>query len=158
VLAVGPARDAVAGWLGIGAVKVRRSGPPVTSPTTPTTPGSTEPDVTRTDLAAARKQVDFEIVTPRGAPPPAPVLVDRRIPGGLVVLTYDHSPLVEIPTDPAQPLVTKFVGSGAVEAVTVHGHAGMWIPRPHQIGYIDRSGQLEFDTVRRSGPVLLWER
>jgi hypothetical protein len=34
----------------------------------------------------------------------------------------------------------------------------MWIPDIHRIGYFDRTGELRSDTVRRSGPVLLWER
>jgi hypothetical protein len=111
-----------------------------------------------TDLASAQRAVQFEIVTPNDAPAPARVAVDRRVPGGLVVLTYDHFSLVEIATDPTQPLVAKFVGGGAVEPVTVHGHPGMWIPDIHRIGYFDRTGELRSDTVRRSGPVLLWER
>ena len=41
-VAVAPARHAVAGWLGIGAVEVRReAGPDVTTPSTPSTRSTT---------------------------------------------------------------------------------------------------------------------
>jgi hypothetical protein len=153
VVAVAPARHAVAGWLGIGAVEIHRSAPPST---VSTTPGSTRPTVPPLDLAGAQEQVRFAITTPRGTAPPARVTVDRRVPGGLVALAYDHFTLVEIATDPSEPTIAKFVDGGPVQEVTVHGHAGMWIPRAHSIGYIDRSGDYRTDTVRRSGPVLLW--
>ncbi len=157
VLAVAPARHAVAGWLGIGAVEIRRTEPP--PHVTRTTPRTTPVPVAPIDLAQARRQVQFEITTPASAPPPARVVVDRRVPGGLVVLTYDHFTLVEIATDPTQPPpLGKLIGDATAEAVTVHGRAGMWIRDAHVIGYLDRSGRLRSDTVRRSGPVLLWER
>ena len=34
----------------------------------------------------------------------------------------------------------------------------MWIAAPHAIAFIDRAGNFVTDTLRRSGPVLLWER
>src|SRR5262249_9127951 len=94
VLAVAPARRAVAGWLGFGAVEIRRTAPPPA--VTPTTPGSTRAPVVPMDLAHAQRAVQFEIATPRTSAPPVRVAVDRRVPGGLVVLTYDHFTLVEI--------------------------------------------------------------
>jgi len=160
VVAVAPARHAVAGWLGIGAVEIRRSVPPLSvAPSTVPTTATTEP-APSLDLAAARRLVQFTIVTPRDVASPARVAVDRRVPGGLVVLTYDHFTLVEIATDRSQPPpLAKLVGGSArVEPVTVHGHAGVWVPEIHRIGYLDRSGRLRSDTVRRAGPVLLWER
>jgi hypothetical protein len=160
VVAVAPARDAVAGWLGIGSVEISRStGPARTAPsTTRSTTGSTQPSAP-TDLAAARRAVQFDIATPRDASPPAAVTVDRRVPGGLVALNYGHFTLVEIASDKTQPPpLMKLVGNVPVEPMSVHGHPGLWIPAIHEIGYLDRSGRMRTDTVRRSGPVLLWER
>jgi hypothetical protein len=162
-VAVAPARHAVAGWLGIGAVEVRRTTEPgVTTPSTsrtaPTT-ATTPPSIAPTDLAAARKAVQFEIATPRGVAPPIEVEIDHRVPGGLVALNYGHFTLIEIATDKTQPPpLVKLVGGSPVEPVTVHGHAGLWIPAVHRIGYLDRSGHVRSDTIRRSGPVMLWER
>jgi hypothetical protein len=154
VVSVAPARHAVAGWLGIGAVEVHQSAPPPTASSRPA-PTSTRPTVPPLDLDTARRQVQFPIATPRGAAPPARVTVDRRVPGGLVALAYDHFTLVEIATDPGEPTIAKFVDA-PVAPVVVHGPAGMWIPSAHTIGYIDRAGNYRSDTIRRAGPVLLW--
>jgi hypothetical protein len=151
VLTVAPARRAVAGWLGIGAVEVHQSAPPATDPTS-----TTRPPARPLDLATARGQVEFEITTPTDAEPPSRVTVDRRVPGGLVTLTYDDFTLVEIATMPSEPVISKFVTGGPIDDVTVHGHAGMWIGDAHSVGYIDRSGHLRPGTLRRSGPVLVW--
>jgi hypothetical protein len=88
------------------------------------------------------------------------VEIDPRVPGGLVVLAYPRFTLIEIATDPTQPMpLGKQVGVGtSTERVRVNGVEGIWIGGIHQIGYIDRSGRYETDTVRRSGPVLLWAR
>ena len=92
-----------------------------------------------------------------GLPVPNADAVGRfDAPGGLVTLTYDDYTVVEVATDPDEPTIAKFIEGGPIEDVVVHGHAGMWIPEAHRIGYIDRSGKLDFDTLRRAGPVLLW--
>ena len=163
VVAIAPARHAVAGWLGIGAVEIRRSEPRVlpTSSTTPTRAAttSTRPPIAPLDIAAAQKEVQFDIVTPHDEGAPSKVAVDHRVPGGLVVLTYSHFTLVEIATDKTQTMpLAKLVGGTRIELVTVHGRDGMWIGEVHRIGYLDRNGQFQQDTLRRSGPVLLWER
>lgn len=150
VLAVAPARNAVAGWLGIGAVEVHQSAPPTTGSTTTSRPA---PPL---DLATARDRVRFEIITPTEAAPPTRVTVDRGVPGGLVTLTYDDFTLTEIATLPSAPAISKFVTGGPIEDVMVHGHRGMWIGDAHRVGYIDRDGHLQPGTLRRSGPVLVW--
>lgn len=172
VVAIAPARQAVADWLGIGAVEIRRSDlPPGAAPSTTskssasTVPGATGPVRTATAarrLAAARKVARFTIVTPSlaSAGALADVEIDHRVPGGLVALTYERFTLLEIATDPTEPppLAKLVPGSTPVQRVTVSGRPGLWIAEAHEIGYIDRSGRFESDTVRRSGPVLLWER
>ena len=155
VVAIAPARHAVADWLGIGAVEIRRTDrlPPVASTSSTVQPG-------HTTLEAAQNIVQFPIATP-GPTSGAlrEVSVDRRVPGGLVALRYDRFTLVEIATDATQPMpLTKLLGGTApVKDVTVNGNPGAWISSVHVIGYLDRSGAFVRDTVRRSGPVLLWE-
>ena len=39
----------------------------------------------------------------------------------------------------------------------MNGEPGLWIPQVHEIGYSNRNGGFAIDTVRRSGPVLLWQ-
>jgi hypothetical protein len=167
VVAIAPARHAVADWLGIGAVEIRRSGRspasgPAPSHAVPGATGSARSANAAARLEAARKAVQFPIATPTvaAAGAPAGVEVDRRVPGGLVALTYEQFTVVEIATDPTQPPpLRKLVADAAsVQDVTVSGQAGVWIPSIHQIGYNDRAGGFRTDTVRRSGPVLMWQR
>ena len=55
------------------------------------------------------------------------------------------------------PSIGKFIDRTArVDSVTVNGSPGLWISGAHQIAFLDRTGRIETDTVRRSGPVLLW--
>jgi hypothetical protein len=164
VVTISPARSAIADWLGIGAVEVRRS--VRTLPTGPpelTVPGasvSSPGGRALEQLAAARKLVEFPIVTAHdsSAGSLSSVQVDRRVRGGLVVLGYKRFTLVEIATSTTDgPVLGKLLDPAArAEPVIVAGRPGMWINGAHQIAYLDRSGAFKTDTVRRSGPVLLW--
>ncbi len=168
VLAVGPARHAVADWLGIGAVEVRQSGPTVPPATGPNTvpgapaPRSTVPNpVAARRLGAARKQVDFTIATPHsdavGALAGVEVDTGHRSP--LVVLRYPRFTLIEVASSGNNgPGLRKMLDGAAVDDVTVAGVRGLWITGAHEIGFFGRDGTFQTDTVRRSGPVLLWER
>jgi hypothetical protein len=168
VLTIGPARHAIADWLGIGAVEVRHSGPTVPFATGPNTvPGAPATGTTVSNqeaahrLAAARKHVGFTIVTPHSAAAGALAGVDvdttHRAP--LVVLRYSRFTIVEVGSSGDNgPVLRKMLGRAAVEDVTVAGVPGLWIRGAHEIGFIGRDGTFQSDTVRRSGPVLLWER
>jgi hypothetical protein len=168
LLSIGPARHAIADWLGIGAVEVRHSEgtvPPATGANTvPGAPGTGTaapgPVVAR-QLGTARAAVKFVIETPRTASAGAlaGVEVDRRVPDGLVVLRYPRFTLVEIASQGGNgPIVRKMLGAVPVENVSVAGVPGLWISGAHEVGYVGRDGSIRTDTVRRSGPVLLWER
>ena len=95
-LAIPPARHAIADWLGIGVIEVRRSDAPLprnraTDRTVPGAPDTTRDDAdTAQELARARRSVEFTIVTPRDAAvgPLRSVDVDQRVAGGLVALGY----------------------------------------------------------------------
>ena len=115
VVAIAPARRAIADWLGIGAVEIRRSDRPLPTGsnafTVPGAPGSLRGIAATEELAAARRVVQFTIATPHATSAGAlsGVEVDRRVPGGLVVLQYGHFTLVEIATQPSSPLIGKLV-------------------------------------------------
>jgi hypothetical protein len=167
VVAIPPSREAIADWLGIGAVDIRRSGQPPARSTggspVPGQPGSPRDRDALARLAAARRKVHFTIATPLDGSVGAlfEVQVDSRPTGGLVSLTYERFTLVEVASMANQrPQVGKTVGPTThLEYVTVHGRQAAWIVGGgHEIAYLDRSGNLDLDTVRRSGPVLLWER
>jgi hypothetical protein len=170
VVSIAPAREAVADWLGIGAVEIRRSGPlpttgrrPVPGATGTAHPPSAE---TARRLAAARRSVRFPIRTPsaNAAGALTDVEVDPRVPDGLVALSYGRFTLVEIATDPTQPMpLIKFLAGLDLVHTTIKGQEGadgrpaLWVSAVHAIAYSDRSGDYVRDTVRRSGPVLMWE-
>jgi len=164
VVAIAPARHAVADWLGIGAVEIRRAATPrpngSSAVTVPGAPGTAAPDATaQQELAAARRAVGFTIATPSGDTSGSlhGVEVDRRVRGGLVVLRYARFTVVEIASQVDGPTIAKFLDPAAVvEPVTFAGRNGLWIAGVHQVSYFDRSGNFAIDTVRRSGPVLLW--
>ena len=84
--------------------------------------------------------------------------LDRRVPGGLVALGFPRFTLVEVATGGENPtVIAKFIDRSArVDFVTVNGSPGLWIAGVHQIVFLDRAGRVETDTVRRSGPVLIW--
>lgn len=165
-LAIPPSRHAIADWLGIGAIEVRRTDEPTASTgapgrAVPGAPGATSPSgvVVPRNLADARELVDFTVATPHGASggTPARIEVDRRPQGGLIVLDYGRYTLVEVTANPE--IIAKLVDRTAtIERVRVEGSPALWIRGAHEIAYQTRSGALATDTVRRSGPVLVWAR
>ena len=166
VVSIPPSREALADWLGIGAVDIRRSErPPATGiggNPVPGRPGTPADRDALAQLAAARRAVRFTIATPaeklagslRGAE------VDHRAMDGLVALTYERFTLVEVASTPNEPPpIRKIIPlTTHLEYVTVRGRPAAWIVGTHEVGYLDPAGELQLDTVRRSGPVLLWER
>jgi hypothetical protein len=164
LVAVAPARRAIADWLGIGAVEVRRVGLPLpngpSAHAVPGAVGSTSPTVSEgLEIATAQRRVTFRIAVPRDptAGTLAGVEVDRRVPGGFVVLRYPRFTLIEIASQGDVPVVGKLLAPGErVDPVTVGGAPGFWVVGAHQVTYLDRSGRLRTDTVRRSGAVLIW--
>jgi len=165
-----PTREAIAGWLGIGAVEIRdrprpTSAPPPagTEPSQPV-PGSVAPapgTADGADLAAAQAQVGFPIALPDEAIAGAStaITVDPRPPGGLVAISYPTFSLLEVASAPGQAAVIgKSVQPGVfIDHVSVEGHEAIWIRGdPHEVAYIDAQGAYRTDTVRRAGNVLVW--
>jgi hypothetical protein len=166
-LAIPSSRHAIADWLGIGAIEVRRSdGPRVStrpgSQPLPGSPRSSAPNqnvVVPRNLAGARELVDFTIATLHdpSAGTLARIEVDRRPEGGLLVLDYGRFTLVEVRANPE--VIAKLIDRTAtVERVRVEGAPGLWITGAHEIAYLTSSGAVATDTIRRSGPVLIWAR
>jgi hypothetical protein len=166
-LAIPSSRHAIADWLGIGAIEVRRSAGPTVSTgpgsrPAPGSPGSSAPNenvVVPRNLAGARELVDFTIATVHDASAGTlgRIEVDRRPDGGLLVLDYGRFTLVEVTGNPG--IIAKLIDRTAtVERVRVEGAPGLWIAGAHEIAYQTSSGAVATDTIRRSGPVLIWAR
>ncbi len=167
IATIPPARHAVADWLGIGAVEIRRSSRPLPPANgahpVPGARGKKAPapdPPAAQDLAAARRAVGFPISTPSGAAPVLGVVVDRRVRDGLVEMRYPRFTLVEIASAPGSgPVVGKLLEPTAhADYVTVDSSPGVWIIGTHDVAYLGRDGTMRSDTVRRSGPVLVWVR
>jgi len=163
LVAYEPARTAVAGWLGIGAVQFTPVDqlPPVSagSNTTPA-PATASPAQAVED---AQRRVSFPIRLPDAtiAGPVRGVETNAVATGGLASITFDRFVLTEIASQANQgPVVAKLLPPGTkLEFLLVNGRDGAWISgAPHELGYIDPNGQFRNETVRRAGNVLVWEQ
>jgi hypothetical protein len=164
---VPPVRTAIAHWLGIQGVVIN----PVRSLPTPSGPGANLNLGRRSSLESARQSAGFRLLVPQalGAPDavytrfdigPAVSLVyapraglpqSRQTGVGLLVTEFRGA------TDPV--LIQKFVGPGTtVLPVTVNGGSGFWLGgAPHEVAYALPDGSLQPDTLRLSGPTLVFE-
>jgi hypothetical protein len=165
VLTVAPAREAVARWLGIGAVRIERTDQPVvTGPASSTNPGAvapTRPDGS-IDVEAVAQRVSFEVRLPTAevAGEPTAASTDPAVPSGLIEVRYPGFTLVELASQPdGVPVLAKVLGPGTeTTPVTVAGQPGLWISGdPHEVAFIDPDGATRLDRVRGAGDVLLWE-
>jgi hypothetical protein len=155
VAAVPSTRHAVLDWLGLRHVKVERT-------TTQPVPGPAANPLlgTRTTLAAARAQVDFDVLIPAALGDPDTVYTRPNPPGGAVVLVYRRVQLTELQGKHSQQFLQKMLGPDAkVHRVRVDGARGVWITgRPHGVLYADRNGQFRDETLQLAGDTLIWER
>jgi hypothetical protein len=180
VLAAGVA---VAGRLGLPGVRVIFSKtPPTIAPTltptptqgspTPSAPGSALGLGERVSLGGARGSVSFPVRVPAaGLGAPDEVYRSFDVLGGRVSLVYAARQGFPEATDGVGLLVTEFRGQAErdllvkvagpgtrVQHVRVHGYPGLWISgAPHEIYYLGPGGEIERDTVRLSGNVLVWQ-
>lgn len=137
------------------------AGPPTTATTAPrpTTTTTTLPAVLALGLDEARAAVEFPIRLPQGLDAPEHVIVDRRVPGGLVALRYPAFTLVELPT-PANSSVAEVTSADAASEtfpMTVRGQPALWITGgAPEIGFVDRDRALRRSPTRAGGNVLVW--
>jgi len=147
-----PAREAIAGWLGIGHVAIRRV-PVLPSPSGPVPAGRKQ-----VSLAEARGAVGFAVRVPPGLV--EAVYVVGGPPGGEVQFQLAENRLVtETGGRFDERFLGKIVGPGTdVSMVIVNGHPGVWIHgAPHAVAYLDTSGEFRLENLRIVGDVLLWE-
>jgi hypothetical protein len=167
------AREAVADLLGIGNVHIVLTPP---SPGVATKRLGEGLDLGReVTLAKAGQLVRYRIALPHDAVASTPdqVFVSTRFVGGAVSLVYaTNSDLPRASTTGVGMLLTEIPGSvvGAylqksagpstkIQAVTVGGQGGFWLSgSPHEVAVVDPNGNIDPDTVRLAGNVLLWQR
>jgi hypothetical protein len=179
LIAVTPTRDAMAGWFGIGGVRITTvdaplgsegagpgagsaPGPVVSDAATPPAssprPSSTLSD---TEIASSTSSLPFTVLLadPAIAGGPLAVTVDPTVPTGLVEIRYEGFTLVELASQHGSaPVVEKFLGQGtSLTRVDVGASPGFWLSgEPHEVVYLDPDGEVVRDSVRRAGDVLVW--
>jgi hypothetical protein len=159
LLAVAPAREAIADWFGIGSVRITRSDAP---PSTGQSPDPTTTPLSSIDLDDLAGVLPFEarLPDPDRYGQPLAVYVDPEVPTGLVELRYEAFSLVEVASRPDElPVFAKELGPGTeLTGVTVRGVDGVWLAGDvHEVMTIRPDGEVAVDTLRRAGDVLLWE-
>jgi hypothetical protein len=178
VLAASPrARAAVADFFRIGPVRVH-SGPAPVPPASPVQPsprfGAPPPDTRTSTLAQARALAAFPVQVPAALGVPDEVLVGRGERAGLVALRYGPGPGRPPPSQSVGPpglaveldevagTVTEYaekylLGDTRVERVDL-GDGGWWISAPHELIYLDASGQSQYESARLAERTLIWQR
>lgn len=156
------AGPAVADWLGVRGVEVRRQPPgPPTSATLPRTGASLDLGTAVPSLAAAQDAAGFTAVVPAALGPPDAIWVDRRRAAPFISLVYDGGPLLSqfdaTLTDDA--VFSKAAGPDTtVERLTIGGEPAVWIDDIHTVAVRARSGDIVFEQLRISDRVLLVQR
>jgi hypothetical protein len=152
-----PARETIAGWLGVRGVGVERVPklPPIPSPAA----GSFG---TETTLAAASSEAGFSVQQVSGLGSPR-VFVSQRPPGTEVALVYrpagDEVVLTELRGSLQEFSFQKLIGpDSTLQPVTVRGQPGWWLAgHPHAFFYDDPQGRPQTGTLRLATNTLAWE-
>ncbi len=154
LLAVPTSRAAVAGWLGLGGVRVE------VVPVSPDAP-AVDPEAlgTRVALEEATQLAGFPLLLPSGLGEPQDVRLAR--PSGIpaVTLLYRDGTLLVtgFPVPAGTQIAHKEAGPfTTVQDVTVRGNPGLWLGgEPHAFTW-SNGGADQFETLRRAAPTLLW--
>jgi hypothetical protein len=160
VAVVPPARaavvDAVTGLLRIGGIEISDEPGPGSLPATP----SPLPSVRSAALDEARRVAKFPVRAPLVLGPPENVELADPAPDGaprVVTLTYRGGTVRLDQCDGAMDLMFFKKGGGSGwEFANVDGETGAWVPGPHAVTYVDRTGEERTATARLAGPTLIW--
>ncbi|MCE7008286.1 hypothetical protein LWC34_36550 [Kibdelosporangium philippinense] len=137
-------RAAVTDILRFAGIEFQQDAPPPLPPV-PTVPG--EKTIT---LAEARQRFDVKLPSALGQPQ------EIRATDRVISLLYKDKRLDQFDGE-FGPAMEKFAYAQDIERVTVNGTPGLWIPRPHEILYVDRDGQWQHESARMSGKTLMWQ-
>ena len=118
-------------------------------------------------LVEAEAHADFTVRVPAELGAPDEVRVADGEPPRVVSLIYGAGPGRPAADSSGIAIrIDQFAGSispvyekyGAqVEKVQIDGSLGIWVPRPHTLMYIDRSGSFRDEAARMSAQTLIWQ-
>ena len=165
LLALPAPREALADWLGIGAVRVVRTDQP-------SEPLGSELRLGRAvSLEEARDRAPFTIVGPPSLGPPSAVyggepsidavtLLWAPAPGLPATESGVGALLTAVPGSTDRALVEKQLGpESALRVISVGDSPAFWIAGgQHELRYLDPEGRTRRDTTRLAANTLLWER
>jgi len=164
VLAVPQARTAVLEWLGLRGVTIERveTAPAATTDLQDAALQLGEP----VTLGEARRRARYPVAIPEALGEPDAVYFHPRAPGGEVSFVYrDEEGRVEALVSQFRAgLDDDFIYKSAnpetkVEPVSVDGARAWWLEgAPHEVLYVDESGEPIFEETRLAANTLLWER
>jgi hypothetical protein len=153
-----PARDTVAGWLGVRGVVIQRV------PVEPTPPAAS-PGLygMPTTLSGARSRAAFPVREPIGAAGAA-VYYSDQLPGGEVAFVSSVGGRQVVVTEVGGQLqsfsLQKALGPDTtLTPVTVNGRNGFWLAgHPHLFFFVGSDGRVVEDSLRLAGNTLVWEQ
>lgn len=148
-------RAAVAELFRLGGVVVERGdGPPL--PDTPTMPGEIV-----ADLVDAERRTGLPVRPPAELGPPRQVLViDNRVVSLVYPATAQRPAIrLDLIAGEVEPGFHKYVGiEASARPVSVGDRDGVWLPGPHEVFYVDASGQHRVESARLAASTLIWQR
>jgi hypothetical protein len=166
LLASPQVRAAVADVLRVAGLDIHREPAPMQPKPgqLPTLPGERV-----VSLDEARKAADFDIQVPAALGPPDEVRLADGEPPRVVTLAYRAAPGRPDP-DPAtqvavridefagtiSPIYEKY-GAEDAEPLLVGGALAIWVPHPHTLVYVDRSGHIRQEAARMAAQTLIWQ-
>jgi hypothetical protein len=158
VVVVAPARaaviDAVGGLLRVAGIEVRQESTPGGLPARP----SPLPSQRSTTLDAARRVALFPLREPTTLGPADQVLLadpDSTGAPRVVTVTYRGG---TVRFDQFDGAIDPFFFKTAADAqwTQIGGEQGIWLPGPHAVTYVDRTGVERTETARLATPTLIW--
>lgn len=154
LVAVPQVRAAIVELFRIGGVVVNQA----PGPSLPATP--TLPQQPVADLAEAERLTGLRVVAPELLGPPDQILV---IEGRVVSLVYRVTagrPAIRFDqfNGGLEPAFEKHMLIRELRQVPIGGSAGWWVPGPHEVVYVDASGQPHRESARLAAATLIWER
>ncbi|MCM4080739.1 hypothetical protein [Paractinoplanes hotanensis] len=159
VVAVEPARaavvDVVASVLRVAGIEVRREAAPPIPEASP----SPLPSAGAVSLEAAKQRAPFVVRMPAALGPPERVEVadpdDNGVPRVVSALYRGGTVRFDQFDGSAGAF---FKQASEAEWVELGGDMAIWLPGPHTLTYVDRTGAERSATARLSTPTLIWER
>ena len=142
-------RATVFDLLRIGGVEITNAPPPLPSTTPP------QPWERAVTLDDARALAAFDLRVPARLGAPDAVTVSDETPPRVVSFQYPGVRIDQFDGG-LSPVFTKFTSAADVQHVRIGDVDGVWVPRPHQVIYVDRDGTVREESARLADTTLIW--